>query len=620
MRIPLEWLRDYVDIPVAPRVLAQGLTMLGTKIERLHVPSVDFDGVQVGKVLERQRHPNADKLSLCRVDVGGEELRIVCGADNVRAGLTVAVARVGARLAGDVKIRKSKIRGEISEGMICSARELGLGEESDGILELDAALQSGAVFTAGGGTATGAVLEAEITPNRPDCLALLGIAREVAALYETALKLPPVWEEAGSKRPAPLRVEIESPEDCRRYLGRSFRGVRVAPSPPWLRARLESMGLAPINNVVDVTNYVLFETGQPIHAFDLQKLRRGKIVVRRARAGEKLRGLDGVERTLDAGILVIADGEGPVALAGIMGGADSAVQGTSTDLLLEVAWFRPDLVRNGRRQLGLDTEASYRFERQTDLEAVRWVADRATQLLLDVAGGEVVEATEDAYPLQPAAVRLHLRAARANRLIGMTLTPAEIAALLGRLHIDASAVGAGVDVRVPSFRRDLQDEIDLVEEVARMVGYDNIPSDVVPPAPLLHYTSPRQALLGRLRALMVGLGYFEVRVSAFMERRDPELLGLGEEDPRRRAVCLRNPIVPTLDTMRTTLLPGMLRVLRHNVNRDAPNLRLMAVDRVFQDVRGGEDGLPHETERLVALACGTSHPESWNEPSRPCDV
>ena len=621
MRVPLPWLREYVDFDVAPAQLAHDLTMLGTKIESVHVPAVAYSGVYVGKVLATAKHPNADKLTLCRVDVGGTELGIVCGAANVRAGLTVAVARAGARLAGDVVIRKSKIRGEISEGMICSARELGMGEDQSGILELDAGLESGAVFSGTTGAGGAAWLEAEITPNRPDCLALLGVAREVAALYGRPLRLPPVWQAAGAAAAAPpLAVALESDADCGRYLGRVLRGVRVGPSPDWLRERLQSMGLESINNVVDVTNFVLFETGQPVHAFDLAHLRGGQVVVRRARAGETLRTLDGVERRLDPNILVIADGEGAVALAGIMGGASSAVQPTTRDLFLEVAYFDPGVVRTGRRRLGLDTDASYRFERQTDIEAVGWVADRVTHLLREVAGGEVREQSADVWPRPGEPRQLRLRAERASRLIGVPLDAEQIARLLARLQLPATAQGASVEVRVPSFRRDLHEEIDLVEEVARVHGYDNIPSDVVPPAPLQPQAHAREALLGRLRRLMVGLGYFEVRTTAFMDRRDPDRLGLGPDDVRRRSIALRNPLVASLDTRRTTLLPGLLRVLRHNLNRDAGSLRLVAVDRVFLDLPGDPDGLPMESERLHALVCGTGHPETWGETARPCDL
>ncbi len=617
MRVPLEWLREYVSFGADARVLAHDLTMLGTKIEAVHAPPAEWSGVFIGKVLEARPHPNADRLRLCRVDVGGEELGIVCGAPNVRTGLTVAVARVGARLPGDVEIRRAKIRGEVSQGMICSARELGLGEESGGILELDDTLASGAVYRGG----VDAVLEAEITPNRPDCLGLLGVAREVAALYAEPLRLPAIWSEPTRQRPpSPLRVEIESPDDCGRYVGRMLRNVQVGPSPDWLRQRLAAMGLESINNVVDVTNYVLFETGQPVHAFDAQTLRGGRIVVRRARAGETLRTLDGGDHRLDPDILVIADGADPVALAGVIGGAATAVQDSTRDLFVEVAHFRADLVRSGRRKLGLDTDASYRFERQTDIESVRWVADRVTHLLLEVAGGEVVEGSEDVYPRQPAPRRLRLRSERVNRLIGVRLSAENVAALLRRLHLHAAASGGDIEVQVPSFRRDLHSEIDLVEEVARMHGYDNIPSAMVPPAPLDPRQSPRLLLLRRLRDLVIGLGYYEVRTSAFMDRRDPDRLGLPAGETRRRFVSLRNPLVAALDTMRTTLLPGMFRVLQHNLNRESSSLRLACIDRVFLDVPGGVDGLPQEPERLVALMCGGHRPESWSEPVRPCDV
>ncbi|UCE02688.1 MAG: phenylalanine--tRNA ligase subunit beta [Candidatus Latescibacterota bacterium] len=618
MRIPLSWLRDYVDFNVDAQTLAHDLTMSGTKIEAVHAPAPEWQGVQVGRVLESGQHPNADKLSVCRVDVGGEELRIVCGAPNVRAGLTVAVATVGARLPGGVKIRKSKIRGEVSQGMICSARELGLGTDAAGILELDSALESGAPFTGVPGSDE-TVLEAEITPNRPDCLGLIGVAREVAAVYGTPLKRPPVWSEAVAE-PAPVRIELADVQDGLRYLGRAIRDVEVGPSPAWMQARLASMQLEPINNVVDVTNYVLFETGQPIHAFDLAAVRGDRIIVRRARAGEKLRTLDGVDRELDPDILVIADAEGPVALAGIMGGVESAIQPSTRDVFLEVAHFRADLVRSGRRKLAIDTDASYRFERGTDAASVRWVADRATQLLLEVCGGAVREQHDDAYPRPLAPIRLHLRSARANRLIGTELGAAEMARLLQRLQLEAEPAEAGVDVEVPTFRRDLQAEIDLVEEVARVHGYDNIPEDVLPPAPLMQRPNARHEFLTRLRHTLVGLGYREVLTSAFMDRSDPDRLQLASDDVRRRVVRVRNPLVASLDTLRTSLVPNVVRVVRHNIHHGSAALRLFAVDRVYVAVEDSSEGLPQESERLVAVACGARRPEGWAETLQASDL
>lgn len=619
MRVPLEWLRDYVDIDVDAATLAHDLTMSGTKIEAVHGAAPAFEGVFVGKVLERAKHPGADKLSVCEVEVAGERLHIVCGAPNVRAGLTVAVARVGARLPGDLRIRKSKIRGEVSEGMICSARELGLGSDSDGILELEATLVSGADFrTIAGGS--GAVLEAEITPNRPDCLSVLGIAREVAAVYGLRLRRPPVWEAPASLAPVRVPVEIESKKDCGRYLGRCVHEIRVGPSPSWMQARLRAVGASPINNIVDVTNYVLFETGQPLHAFDLAQLRGPRIVVRRARAGEELVTLDGVARQLDADILVIADDEIPVAVAGVMGGAASAVTDGTRSILLESAHFDPQVVRTGRRKLGLDTDASYRFERQADLGAAGWAADRATQLLLETASGRVREiAADERRAVQPSAP-LRLRVERANRLIGTTLDAAAMAQLLERLELDAEPLGEAVQVRVPSFRRDLHAEIDLVEEVARVHGYERIESRVMPPAPLVYERNLHDEHLARLRQAWISAGFYEVRTSAFMEREDPERLSLPAEDVRRRAVRIVNPIVTSLGTMRTSLLPGLLRVLRHNRNHDSEQLRFVAVDRVFLDEAGPYPGLPSEPESVVVVASGASAPPGWGTPRRDFDL
>jgi len=619
MRIPLRWLKQYVDFEADAAALAHALTMSGTKIEAVHGAGPTFEGVRVGRVLECGPHPDADRLRVCVVDVAGERLQIVCGAPNVRPGLAVAVACVGARLPGDLRIRKSKIRGQVSEGMICSARELGLAADGEGILELDPTLPQGADFAA---HALGeVVLEAEITPNRPDCLSILGIAREVAALYGSRLKRPAVWTEPAGLAPGRIAVAIESGADCGRYLGRVLESVRVAPSPAWLQQALRAMGAEPINNVVDVTNYVCFETGQPLHAFDLARVRGRRIVVRRARDRESLRTLDGVERELDADILVIADAEAAIAVAGVIGGMDSAVVDDTRTILLESAWFDPRRVRAARRKLGIGTDASYRFERGTDPEGARWAADRATALLCEVAAARVATRATDAYPGAASRPAVQLRVERANRLIGTGMDAATMAGLLGRLELDAVAAGHdALAVTVPSFRRDLAAEIDLVEEVARLHGYESIPAETVPPAPCVYADDPVRTLRVRVRDLAVDLGYFEVRTSAFMERGDPDRLGLDAGDERRRAVRLRNPIVSTLDTMRTTLLPGMLRVLEHNARHEQEPLRFMQVDRAYLDRPGVWSGLPTESERVVLLAAGRARPLGWWEPPRAVDI
>jgi phenylalanyl-tRNA synthetase beta chain len=617
MRVPLSWLKEYIDLPDDAQKLAHDLTMSGTNIEAVETSAVEFEGVYVGKVIDRQQHPNADRLSVCKVTVADEELSIVCGAPNVRAGLTVAVAKVGARLPGDFKIRKSKIRGEVSFGMICSARELGLGQEHDGILELDEGLESGKDFhevIPAGET----FFEAEITPNRPDCLALFGIAREVAALYGSDLRLPAVWDGTATQD-AVVPVTLENAEDCSRYIGRVIRNVTVAESPDWLKQRLLSMGSEPINNIVDITNFVLFETGQPLHAFDLDKVRGAEIIVRRARNGETLKTLDGGDHKLDPDILVIADAEGPMAIAGVMGGLRSMVQQETRSLLLEAAWFRPKLVRSGRRKLGLDTDASYRFERRADVEAARWAADRATQLFVEIAGAEVVEQAADAYPLKYEAPTLAVRATRVNQLIGTSLDAASIATLLQRLQLAATVVGDDVSVRIPSFRRDLKAEIDLVEEVARMHGYENIPDDALPSVPLQPQVNPLDETMRRVRNAVVSRGYYEVRPSVFMDQRDPDRLQLKSDDARRQTVTIRNPLVSAFDTMRTTLLPGVLQVMKYNRNRGQESVRLLQLDRVFLNEPGPLAGLPTESERLLVAACGNVRPPTWGETARRYD-
>jgi phenylalanyl-tRNA synthetase beta chain len=619
MRIPLRWLRQYVEFDADAAALAHALTMSGTKIEAVHGGAAGFEGVRVGRVLECGPHPDADRLRVCQVQVGAERLHIVCGASNVRAGLTVAVACVGARLPGDLRIRKSKIRGQVSEGMICSGRELGIAADGEGILELDPQLECGADYASL--VAGEPVLEAEITPNRPDCLAMLGIAREVAALYGKRVQRPAAWVEPEGLPACPVPIAIENPADCSRYLGRVLEDVRVEPSPEWLQSALRALGAAPINNVVDITNYVLFETGQPLHAFDLDRLRGPRLDVRRARAGETLRTLDGVERRLDPDILVIADAAAAVAAAGVMGGLDSAVRDSTRRLLLESACFDPGRVRIGRRKLGLSTDASYRFERGADPEGVRWAADRATQLLCDLAGARIATAAAAPGDRAPARPAVRLRVERANRLIGTELEPSAMAALLARIELPASETNAGeLHVTVPSFRRDVSSEIDLIEEVARLHGYERIPAERMPPAPAVAVEAALRALARRIRDRAVDLGYYEVRTSAFMERDDPDRLGLPPEDPRRQAVRLRNPLVPTLDTMRTTLLPGMLRLLGRNARHEQEPLRFVQVDRVFLNRPGTLPGLPTESERLFLLSGGHARPLGWAEPAREVDL
>ncbi len=614
MLISLNWLREYVDVPVAAPRLAEDLTMLGLNVESLEHRPNPFAALRIGRVLASERHPNADKLSVCSVDIGAERpLQIVCGAPNVRAGLEVAVIPAGASLPDGTLIKQGKLRGELSQGMICSARELGLGEDAGGIMEL--------AFDAAPGTPLAAhfgeedwLLTIEVTPNRPDQLGVLGVAREVAALYASPLR-PPVTDVPPAALTAlpPVPVEIRDPAGCPRYIARRLRGIAVGPSPAWLQRRLALLGKRAINNVVDITNYVLFETGHPLHAFDAACLRDGRIVVRRAAVGERLLTLDEEELQLTAADLVIADGQSPVALAGVMGGDASKVTDATRELVLESAVFAPRAIRGSRRRHDLSTDSSYRFERGTAGSTAALASARATALLVDLAGAEAAAVADDQEATPRPVRRIVLRPARVNALMGTALSATEIAGLLARLELPAASAGDGLQVSVPDFRGDLEAEVDLIEEVARLHGFGALPRENRVRNSLYGSLSAHERAETALHALLVGCGCQEVLTSSFMDRRHLDALGLAAEDARRAAVLLRNPLVSFNAVLRTSLLPGMLEVLLTNCHRGQDELRLYEYGRVYQ-ARAGER-LPLETRQLLVLLTGHTAPPHWSRAS-----
>jgi phenylalanyl-tRNA synthetase beta chain len=624
MRLPLSWLAELVDLP-DDRALADRLAMNGgfedVVVERV---GPDLSAFTVGHVLAREPHPNADRLSVCRVDVGdGTPRTIVCGAPNVAAGQKVVVALPGSELPGGGKIKKSKLRGVESEGMICSRRELALGEDGEGIWVLDPAARVGASLP--DAVAVGErVLELGITPNRGDTASLLGVAREVRALFGGALRIPPLAvRESGPPAAGAIRISIEARDACFRYVGRVVRGVRVGPSPAPLRARLEAAGFRSINNVVDATNAVMLELGQPLHAFDLAKIGGAEIRVRRARAGETIATLDGQTRELDPADLVIADAQRAVAIAGVMGGADSEVGDATTDLLIESAHFDPTAIRLAARRHGLHSEASYRFERGVDRAGIARAADRAALLIAELAGGTVapgaVEALGDPAPASP---RIELRVARTNRLLGLSLSTSDAVHELARVGVTAVEQGPGVlSCEVPSHRNDLAVHQDLSEEIARMVGYENIPT-TLPIAVLAPARAPeRHQIADRARDLLAAAGLVEVASFPFITEGELIALRLAEDDPRRVALRLRNPIQDAERLLRTTLLPSLLRFTRQNLSRQVPGVGLFEVAGVFCPDPGaprgpGEDALPREP--LWACGVVTEHrePGLWPGPDR----
>jgi phenylalanyl-tRNA synthetase beta chain len=617
MKVPLRWLAEWVDLPWPAResldAFVERLTIGGLEIEEIHDTGPDLTDFVVGRVLERKQHPDADRLSLCSVDVGqAEALDIVCGAPNVAAGQTVAVALHGATLPDGTKIKRSKIRGVVSNGMICSAKELGLSEESEGILVLASGVATGTPL-AEALTSGEVVLEVKITPNRGDWVSVLGMAREVRAHYGGTVRVPPCDPtEAPEDASRHARVHVDDAAGCPRYVARIVRGVSVGPSPAWLRDRLAAAGLRSINNVVDVTNLVLLELGQPLHAFDLAQIRGGEVHVRAALPGERLATLDGSERALAPDDLVIADAERALAVAGVMGGAASEVRPETRDLLIESAQFHPSRVRRTARRLGLHTDASYRFERGVDPEGVARAADRAARLLAELAGGTVcrgrVEARGEALPRTS---QIALRPEQVNRLLGTALERGEIGELLARVDVEVDpGPGDLLRCRPPSWRSDLAIPEDLIEEIGRIYGFDRIEPTLPGGALAGSEEPPERTLRERARDALRGQGLVELMTFPALRPADLDGLRLPADDPRRATVEIVNPIQAEESALRPTLVPAILRSAQQNLARQAEGLRIFEVGRGFTAGAPGE--LPNEAQQAVALWTQDSGASLWD--------
>lgn len=683
MKVTLNWLRQYVAFDWSPAELAERLTMLGLEVEGVQPLGGEFSGVVVAQVLTRDKHPNADKLSVCRVADGTGERQIVCGAQNFQPGDKVPLILPGASLPpkpGEkdlFTIKVGKIRGVESHGMLCSADELGLDPEAlglkreDGLLILrpDATVgQPFAEFLGRGGSDV--VYDLEVTPNRPDLNSVLGIAREIAALTGNELKVPAVSFQpsavSAEKAEELVGVRLDAPDLCPRYTARVVRGVKVGPSPDWLRATLEKVGLRSINNVVDVTNYVMLETGQPLHAFDYRLLDSGSgappadvaraaspasvsvewtaptedaaagqrpalpggpaarptIVVRRATAGEKFTTLDGKEHTLTPENLLIADAVKGIALAGVMGGLNTEIQPTTTDVLIESAYFAPTNVRRTSKALGLRTDASYRFERGADIGAADFASRRCAQLILETAGGTLADGVVDVFPAPPVPRQITLRHARANALLGLNLRPEEMEFFLGQLGlkpvnrqprpVDDASPPAPATFAVPSWRVDLKREADLIEEIARLYGVDKIPA--TPPRGALgaHAFDAVYDQHAEVRRLLAGLGLDEAQGQTLVSSAE---CGAW----RAELVCLANPLSSDLDALRPSLLPGLLDTLRHNAARRNTDVRLFELGRVFSR---GADGVVREGWRVAVALTGARQPAFWAGAERDakCDL
>ena len=630
MKVPLKWLADYVDINVSPKEFSDAMTMSGSKVEGIEKQGEEISRVVVGKITTLEKHPDADKLQVSLVDIGTEPVQIVTGAQNISQGDYIPVALDGSTLPGDKKIKKGKLRGIESNGMMCSVQELGYTrydfpdahehgiyilskalltekypEGADSDAELDKKVLGRDIQEVLG--IDDHVVEFEITPNRPDCLSIVGLAREAGATLGTAFRKPQVTvEETAGDAQAHAQVKIEDPDLCPRYAARVIKNVKVAPSPEWMKERLRAAGVRPINNIVDITNYVMLELGQPMHAFDLDNIKGAKIVVRRARQGETIETLDGNERKLESGMLVIADGEKAVAVAGVMGGGNSEVSDSTTNILFESANFNGTSIRLTSKKLGMRTEASSRFEKGLDVNSTVYALDRAAQLIVQLGAGEVVSGVIDCYPsvLEPRSIGLDC--ASINALLGTDIPKQDMVKILRSVELLVDEEAG--KVTVPTFRQDIEEEADLAEEVARFYGYNNIRATLLPGKEMTRgIKSFKQKVEDKIRDNMTAAGLYEIYTYSFTSPGVFDMINLPANSELRNAVVISNPLGVDYSIMRTTTLPDMLTVLSRNYNRRIEEARLFELSYTYSrnkprktQIAGiDESGLPEETEVLT---------------------
>ncbi len=615
MKISFNWLKNYVDINLDSREIANKLTLLGLEVEQTESFGADLEGFIVGEVLNVIEHPFADKLHLCKVSTGEKELQIVCGADNVARGQKVPVATVGSTIpkpmddGSSLVVKKIKLRGEDSEGMICSEMELEIGQDHSGIMVLDPELQAGTDLSEALKLVKDTIFDIGLTPNRPDASCHIGVARDLAAVLQTDLNNP-YKNTPGETEPLDewIDIEIRDPKQCHRYVAKIVKNVTVEESPPWLKNQLRSIGLRPINNVVDVTNYVLHEIGQPLHAFDYEKLNDEKIVVQSYKETRSFTTLDDIERNVPAGTLFICDGKEPIAIAGVMGGLNSEVTRATQHVLIESAYFDPSSIRKTSKHLGLQTDSSYRFERGIDPNLARRAAERAAELIVEIAGGEVLNGCTDNHPVKSLPQKVGFRLKKLNNLLGTKIKIDQARKILDRLEIETRASGTDeLQCTIPTFRPDLTREVDLIEEIGRIYDYNNIPSpESTPfysPAPI----SDWEILKNRIRSIASRLKYKEISSNSLLSEREEGYF--SSEDEQIRTL---NPVSQEATTLRTSLLGGFLKILQFNLNRNAKQLRFFEIGNVYRKSDKGTwiDGIEEHTKLLLGI-CGFRSTENW---------
>jgi len=585
MKVPISWLKEYVEFDALPEDLAKRLTFSGTEVESIQTIGGDFNGVVVGEVRSISKHPDADKLLVCKVSTGREEVTVVCGANNFSVGDKAPLALVGARLPNGMEIQERKVRGVLSRGMLCAEDELGLSDDHSGILLVPRDVPAGTPFSKVAGPPE-TVLNIEVTWNRPDCLSIIGIAREVAALFRTKLKLPAVeFPERGEPVEAMAEVDLQDTAGCPRYTARVLTDIKLKPSPSWMQKRLELCGVRPINNVVDITNYILLECGQPLHAFDYELLKDHKVIIRRGRPGEKMATLDGIERQGLENSVLIADPARPVALAGVMGGAGSEINEHTRNVLLESAYFYPPDIRRTSSRLGLTTESSYRFERGVDIGGVDWCSRRAAALMVEHADAVAAQGVIDVYPEKHPDRKIDCRFQRVRSLLGVEVGDDEIADIMKSLELHVGGLKGGrCVVSVPTFRPDLEIEADLIEEVARIHGLDRMPAVVPQARVVVDADDVATRALIACRSNLAGLGLMEIMNYSYLS--EQLLDSVPVMDPASRVV-IPNPVSSDYAVMRNSMVPQMVDTLGRNLAHQVDSVALFEAGKVFLKEAGG---------------------------------
>ena len=600
MLVSLKWLRDYVDIDMDVKEFADKMTMTGTKVETIDYYGEEIENILVGKILEIKQHPNADKLVVTKVDIGDKVVQIVTGATNISEGDYIPVAVNGSKLPGGVEIKQTDFRGELSDGMMCSAAELGIDEhyieeyKRGGIYILDHedSYELGKDIKDVLGLKD-ALIDFELTSNRPDCKCMMGIAREAAATIGTKVKYPEI-EVKESDEEIDFKVEIDNPDLCRRYVARMVTDVKIEPSPYWMQRRLTEAGVRPISNIVDITNFVMLELGQPLHAFDINQVETGRIVVRNAKDGEKLVTLDDVERTLDKDMLVITNGEKSLGLAGVMGGANSEITSNTKTVLFESANFKPENIRMTAKKVGIRSEASSRNEKDLDPNLAEIAANRAAQLVEMLGAGKVLKGVVDVYPNKPEPKKLVVNPQRINHLLGVDVPMEQFVGILESLEFKCNLVANDkLEIDVPSFRTDMEQEADVWEEIARIYGFENIPSVQLEGNTTAGIKTSKQKFMDALKDNSTAVGLNEILTYSFVSPRGVDKINLPADDEKRNFVKIMNPLGEETSVMRTTLIPNMLDVISTNISHKVEEVSAFECGNTFIP----QEGLPIETKK-----------------------